>query len=98
MSRYEQPLIVTAVLLVLTVLWEVSMRVFEIPPFILPSPSTVIAVLVKSHVKLLSDSLYTMQATLAGFALAVIVGVLFAIGIAQSRFVEKISYTLLVSM
>jgi len=98
MKDYEQPLIVTAVLLVSAAIWEASVRIFEIPPFILPAPSTVAAVLMKSHAILFWDMLYTLKATLLGFALAVILGVLFAIGIVQSRFVEKISYTLLVSM
>jgi NitT/TauT family transport system permease protein len=98
LGDYEQPLIVAAVLSVTTMIWEASVRAFEIPPFILPAPSAVAAVLIQSYAILLPHTLYTLEATLLGFGLAVILGVLCAIGIVQSRFIEKTAYTLLVSM
>jgi len=98
LSDYEQPLIVVAVLLAVVLVWEAAVRLLAIPPFILPAPTSVAKVLVESYAVFLPHTLYTLEATLLGFALAVILGVTFAIGIVQSRFVEKTAYTLLVSM
>jgi NitT/TauT family transport system permease protein len=98
LSQYEQPVIVIAVLLATAALWEGIVRVLAIPPFILPAPSAVASVLIESFAVLLPNTLYTAVASLIGFGLAVVLGITFAVGIVQSRFVEKTAYTLLVSM
>lgn len=87
-------LIVAGVLL----LWELSVLVFKPSPLILPAPSAVIAEFLTTPGVFLRHSGYTLAITAAGFAIAVILGVLLAVGIVYSRFLERTVYTLLVAL
>ena len=89
------PLIVLAVA---AAIWELAVVSLDIPPFILPSPIQVMAVLVDSASMLTQHTLYTLQACILGFALALIAGVAFAVLVVQSPLIEQTTYTLLVSM
>lgn len=60
------------------VLWEICCRVFEIPEFILPSPTTTILTVVKKWDLFAKHSLVTFYETGAGFLMAVAFGVFIA--------------------
>ncbi len=55
-------------------LWEVAVRAFDIPQFVLPAPSAILAAGWKFRVGILDNSLQTLMTTLIGFALAVAFG------------------------
>ncbi len=75
--------------LALLVLWEVVVRVRHIPPYVLPTPSLVAQALVHDW-DVLSLSLWTtLSITLEALALAVVVGLAFAILFAQSTWMER---------
>ncbi len=84
--------------LVLLLIWEACVRIFEIRGFLLPAPSKIVAQFLASPAYLLRESLDTMVTTLLGFALAVVLGVLAAIGIVYSRFLDRTLYSLLVAL
>ena len=86
--------LVTLVLLV--VLWDLVVRVFDIKPFILPTPWMVGEALVRDFGALVHHGTTTMQEVLAGFALSVLVGVPLALAIASSPLFERAAYPLLV--
>jgi NitT/TauT family transport system permease protein len=69
-----------------------------VPRFLLPAPSDVVEALVQEPAQFAYHAAYTLQATLAGFALAVILGVLMAMAIVQFKLVEDTLYPLLVSL
>jgi NitT/TauT family transport system permease protein len=60
--------------------WELGCRVLDVPPFILPTPSSAIATLIQYRDGIWLNASHTMITTLLGFGLAVIFGV--ALGVA----------------
>jgi NitT/TauT family transport system permease protein len=61
------------------VLWEIVVRVGNIPAVILPAPSEVFQTLVRTYPLLLHHAFPTMLETVLGFILAVVLGVLLAV-------------------
>jgi NitT/TauT family transport system permease protein len=86
------------VLAVTLFLWEIAVRVFSVRQFILPAPSAMLVELASYPSFFVRNTAYTVMTTLIGFFLAVTLGVLIAIGIVYSRFLERTLYTLLVTL
>jgi NitT/TauT family transport system permease protein len=92
--------IIAAILLFVGVMmaWEVAVRAFEIPSYILPPPSSVVVALWRG----LSSGLYplhfgyTLFETLAGFTIGVVVGLILGTAIAVSPRVEYFLYPYIV--
>jgi NitT/TauT family transport system permease protein len=76
--------------------WDVAVRLFDIKPFILPAPLAVVDEIVRSFPKLVANGWVTLQEVLAGFALAIAVGLPLALLIASSPLAEKTIQPLLV--
>jgi NitT/TauT family transport system permease protein len=95
--KTEQIRTITVVLAVLVLLWELSVRMFEIRSFLLPAPSTVIADIIENPLFFGKQSLYTLYVTSVGFLIALVAGVLAAIAIVSSNFIDRTFYTLLVA-
>lgn len=87
-----------AVLIATVLLWEFACWVFSVRPFILPAPSAILVELAESPAFFLKHAGYTLVTTLIGFALAVFLGVLMAVGIVHSVFLDRTLYTLLVAL
>ncbi len=83
-------------LVVLVLLWDLGIRLLKIPPYLIPTPLSVIGQLYKEWPMLWRETLPTLYATLGGFALSAVVGVPIAMWIAYSRLVESFVYPLLV--
>jgi NitT/TauT family transport system permease protein len=83
-------------LLVLVVAWDIAIRLFRIPPYLIPAPLAVARQLFTEWPMLWRETLPTLYATLGGFAASAIVGVPIAMWIAYSRVVESFVYPLLV--
>ena len=83
-------------IIVLIVGWDVVIRVFKIPPYLIPPPLQVVTQLVKEWPMLWRESLPPLYATLGGFVASVLVGVPIAMWISYSRVVESFVYPLLV--
>ncbi len=79
---------------VLLALWEVSVRYFEVPVFIVPPPSRVFRSLVTITTSglLLQHFLVTFQEAVGGFLLAVTAAGIFSAMITQSRLAERLLY------
>jgi NitT/TauT family transport system permease protein len=73
-------------------LWDLVVRVFAIPPFVLPAPGLVLATLVADGGLLWNSLLVTLLTTFEGFVLAAVGGVGLAILFNQSRLVEYSFY------
>src|SRR5262245_5079878 len=69
---------VVATLVVLTIVWELACRWLKVPPYLVPSPSSIASRLVEKYQLFWNHSLVTLHETFAGFALAVLVGVVSA--------------------
>ena len=74
------------------VLWDVVVRGYDIPPYVLPGPRLVLSTLIADWGVLSASLLVTLTITLEGFALAVIGGVGLAVLFNQSRLLEYSLY------
>lgn len=89
---------VLLVLVVVVIAWEAACRLLSIPAFILPAPSTSFYELISAPAYFLRQTLFTLQITAVGFALALAVGFVLALAITYSTFLERTLYTLLVAL
>ena len=92
-SVWLRPLLL---LLILLLLWDIAIRVFDIKPYLVPAPLDVVKALLAQWPLLLKESAITTWATLGGFALSIAFGIPMALAIAYSRTVESFCYPLLV--
>src|SRR3954468_4343571 len=83
-------------LVFLVVLWDVTIRVFNIPPYQVPKPVDVVTTLWQEWPMLLREAWPTTIATVEGFLLSAVFGIGIAMLIAGSRTVEDYLYPLLV--
>jgi NitT/TauT family transport system permease protein len=86
---------VIATLVALTLIWEASCRAFGLPSFLLPSPSDIAARLYSKADLYPIHTWVTLYETLAGFGLAVIVGVVAAALIVMTPAVRDVVMPLL---
>lgn len=77
--------------------WEIAVRAFGIPFYILPAPSRIAGVLVADRALLLGEAAVTLGEVMVGFAIAFIVGVMLALAIFSSRTVERAVYPLVIA-
>ncbi len=96
----RQHLVVIAAPLVVAVAffggWEAVVRVYHIPPYILPGPWLVAKSLWTDGPSLLASLWITLRTTLAALAAATFLGLGLAVALAQSRLIERSLYPYLV--
>jgi NitT/TauT family transport system permease protein len=81
------------IVLAATVLaWDLVVRIFAIPPFVLPGPGLVVATLVADFALLMQSLLVTLAITFEGFVLAAMGGILLAVVFNQWRLIEHAFY------
>jgi len=76
--------------------WELYVRVADVPPFILPAPSLVMATMRADWPLLSASLLVTLETTLAALVLAIVGGVALATAFSLSRIIEYSFYPLAV--
>jgi NitT/TauT family transport system permease protein len=86
-------IVLPIIVLAATVLaWDLVVRIFAIPPFVLPGPGLVAATLVADFALLMQSLLVTLAITFEGFILAAAGGILLAIIFNQWRLIEHAFY------
>ena len=85
-ADYALPLLV---FLAMIGLWEALVRINDIPPYVLPSPSLIGFTLVKDWGTLSGSLLVTLQITFQALLAATVGGVALAILFARSRWIER---------
>jgi len=83
-------------LIFIVVAWDVTIRLFRIPPYQIPAPADVVAVLWQDWPELARQAWPTTYATICGFLLSAMFGIPVAMLIAGSKTVESYVYPLLV--
>ena len=86
----------TLLFLVFLGLWEVVVRLFDIPVFILPAPTVVWGSLLRWHRALWIHAVQTLYTTLLGFLLAMVTGIVLGALVAYAKFIYSALYPLLV--
>jgi ABC-type nitrate/sulfonate/bicarbonate transport system permease component len=100
MKRWLPSIVIVAVLLGLWQLaasLDVIANALKIEPFLVPSPSEIAQSLWADRSLLLDNGWVTLQEVLAGFALSVVAGVSFAVGLHLSPTLRRAFYPLLVA-
>lgn len=87
-----------ATVLGVLVFWDLSVKVFEIRSFVLPSPAAVAQSFVDDWGQLWPNALFTLYEIVAGFLFAVVGGIGLAVAIVSSRLLEKSIYPVLVGL
>jgi NitT/TauT family transport system permease protein len=96
-QRSERVRWVFMVLAVMLVVWEIAVRLLGARTFILPAPTVILNELAAYPNFYLKHSLYTLGITGLGFLIAAVGGVLLAVGIVYSRFLDRVLSAFLVS-
>ena len=89
MLRIGLPVLVLALGVVI---WDLAVRAFASPPFVLPGPGLVFATLIADASVLWQSLLVTLVTTFEGFLLAAVGGVGLAVLFSQSRLLEYSLY------
>lgn len=81
---------------VLFLIWEAWVRVTEVPAYLLPPPTLIVADFLGRWPRVMDGAWVTTQEIVAGFALAIVVSIPLALAIAYSRFIESTLYPVIV--
>ena len=73
-------------------------RVFNVRPVLLPAPTLVLSELAEFPLWFAEQSVYTLGVTLAGFALAAVLGILFAVVIVEWKLLDRLLFPLFVAL
>src|SRR6516225_8947334 len=84
-STLKAALGATMTLIALTVVWELLVRQFQVPAWLLPSPSVIGQSMLEWRSELVGHSLVTLYETLVGFALSIAISVPLAVAVVYSR-------------
>nr|WP_249120806.1 ABC transporter permease [Plastoroseomonas hellenica] len=77
--------------------WEIAVRGFEVPEFVLPAPSAIAASMVKWWQPILQNAWATLVTTAIGFALAIVFGLALGVAIGSSTLLYHGLYPLLIA-
>jgi NitT/TauT family transport system permease protein len=83
---------------VLMILWEAGVRLFHVPGWMLPAPTAIIAVAKEWAPELLYNSYITVQETIIGFVLALVLSLPLAVIIAFTSTTRRLLYPILLGL
>lgn len=95
LRRLLLPLVVIAVLLVV---WDVAIRVFSVPAYVVPTPASVGQALVKERARLADNAIPTILESLGGFALGNLVAIAAAVAFVHNRMLQRALYPVAVAV
>jgi NitT/TauT family transport system permease protein len=79
------------------IVWQLADIIFKIPVFVLPSPAEILQSMWKWRAPIIDNALHTLFATVVGFAIAIVVGLLMGIVIGSSALVYRAVYPVLIA-
>ena len=88
----------TTTLIALVALWEILVRHFAVPAWLLPSPSLIGQAMWEWRSELVGHSLVTLYETLVGFALAIVISVPLAVAVVYSPLLQNTIYPILLAL
>ena len=89
------PVLATAVILII---WELAVIGFNVPTFLVPAPSKIWESYIQFQGYLWENTFVTLNETLLGFALSIVIAVPIGIIIASSKFIEETVYPMLLTI
>ena len=85
------------ILVSLVIVWEVLVRVVNVPSWQLPPPSAILDELIVSKDLLFHHTIVTLKEIVVGFSVALVTGLTLAAGIAYSRILERSVYPIIIA-
>ena len=79
------------------VLWELAIRVFDVPVYLVPAPSVIATKLVAAYPLFLQETMHSVIAIILGFALAALVGIPAATLMIYSEWFRRSVYPILLT-
>ena len=95
LRRLLLPVLVIAALVAL---WDLAIRVLQIPAYVIPAPGAVWQALVRERVRLLDNAGPTVVESLGGFALGNLVAIAAAIAFVHNKVLERALYPVAVAV
>jgi NitT/TauT family transport system permease protein len=89
---------VLAIVVAIFAIWELAVRIFAVPDFILPSPWVIASKMVTAWDLLLVNAFVTLQEIVLGFGMSVVIGIPLAIAVVYSRIFERVAFPFMVSL
>jgi NitT/TauT family transport system permease protein len=86
------------ILFLIFLAWEAATYLLEVPVYILPAPSVILAKIYTDWTLLMDHAWASLQEVLLGFGLSVVVGIPLAVAIVYSRIFERVAFPLMVSL
>ena len=83
-------------MVVVTVAWELAIRLFHVPTFVLPAPSAIVRQLIESRARLASAAMSTAVEIFLGFMLASLTGIVIALVVVRFERFGRALYPLIV--
>lgn len=96
LSKWFVPVTVVVTIVASLAVWEGAVHFFNVPLYLLPPPSAVLRAAVNSWSVLVGHLWVTLFEIAIGFVLSIVAGVPIGIMIVSSRWLEQVSYVLLV--
>lgn len=84
-------------LVVIVVVWDLAVRIFDIAPYVLPSPERTLAALQDDWGTLSVGAVITSKEFIIGFLIGAVAGFLFALAMSWSRLVQRLLYPVLIT-
>jgi NitT/TauT family transport system permease protein len=90
--------ITPGIYLAMLIAWEASVRIFNLPAWVLPAPSAIVSASRDWAPELLFNSFVTLRETVVGFLLALVLSVPLAVVIAFTTTTRRIIYPILLGL
>ena len=95
-SRRRERLAPIITILVFFALWEFGTRLLDVPVFILPKPTDIVASMQRWWSPLQMHALHTLMTTVAGFAISIVLGSVLGLVVGYSKTAHQALYPLLI--
>ena len=97
-GRVGRGILTVSSFVIFFLIWQVASQIFGIRPVILPTPVAILRELASSPGWYLLQGWYTLLTTLAGFGLAVVIGVLLSILIVEVKILDSTLYAFILAL
>jgi NitT/TauT family transport system permease protein len=82
----------------IVVLWDAIIRIFKIPPYVIPTPASVWQALIRERARLVENSIPTIFESLGGFTLGNVVAILTAVAFVYNKTLGRTFYPVAVAI
>lgn len=86
------------VIFALVLAWDIAIRLFAVPEYVIPPPGSVGQALVRERARLLDNAIPTIVESVGGFALGNLVAIAAALAFVHSRALERALYPVAVAV